>query len=174
MLTSDHDGPRMSNFPELGPTGLTLIHNSKVEPLSVKDVFEVLRWMRDDLKRIHLAFGHLHVLKTDMEKIKGINSRHSLAYRKYSEQLASLSVVVSTAGENMSKKISEISASTDKINNMEKRLDELDRVMGEFVADISSKVESHGGRLSDISNILIKIQKDIETPWWKKILGGGE
>ena len=66
--------------PDIGPSGILIPMPDQIHPITMGDVFEVLRWVHGDLKRIHQAFGSVEGVRREMTTIKVIHKRQNADY----------------------------------------------------------------------------------------------
>ncbi len=66
--------------PEVGPNGLVTSMPDSIHPITMADVFEVLRWVHSDLKHIHRSFGYIEGVRRELGAIKVIHHKQEMAY----------------------------------------------------------------------------------------------
>ncbi len=76
--------------PEIGPSGLVTSMPDQIHPITMADVFEVLRWVHSDLKQIHRSFGYIEGVRREMSAIKVIHRKQETAYAAQAERYVEL------------------------------------------------------------------------------------
>lgn len=134
-----------SNTPDIGPSGLVLQMPDRIHPLTLADLFEVLRWIHGDLKQVHSAFGHVARIRNEMTAIKGIHKKQEAAYKQQASRYGEL--------------VSAITSQERRIENQDQRISQLADVL---TATARTMIEIHGK--------FIAIEARVGLPWWKKLL----
>lgn len=137
---------RITDIPQIGPAGLTVTTNERVEPIGYKDLFEVLRWMREDLLKIHKAFSHVHNLRSEMTTIKAINLKQKLAFEEMGRTQAESEFQMAQQAEAM-------------------------QALSTTQTVLAGVLEKTLQRVDEMQSKIIALDEYARKPWWKKVLG---
>ena len=69
---SDRRGIDITHTPELGPEVLSMLHNDRESEIGVKESLELLRWMREDLRRVTNELKKAYDAKITQDRVSGI------------------------------------------------------------------------------------------------------
>ena len=108
--------------PEVGPNGLVTSMPDSIHPITMADVFEVLRWVHSDLKQIHRSFGYIEGVRREMAAIKVIHKKQEKAYSAQSERHAELLNALMAQSQCVLDQAQEIAEQRRAIDAMEARI----------------------------------------------------
>lgn len=140
-----------SNTPDIGPQGLVLQMPDRIHPLTLADLFEVLRWVHGDLKQIHSAFGHVDRMRSEVATIKQIHKKQEYAYRQHAETLKQQTSRHADLLEKHGAILAKVQEQEETLKTM---ADALVRV-AESVSETTTKFKA--------------IEERVMLPWWKKM-----
>lgn len=141
---------KLTTSPVLGPQGLTIATPDTVEPITTKDLFEVLRWMREDLLKIHRAFAYVHQLRAEMTTVKAIHVQQKLEYKNQSDAVQRLS--------------EQYQSVADQVEQQSEAISQIVVAQTQLATTLTDAITALSGMVLDIDN-------RSKLPWWKKVLG---
>ncbi len=109
--------------PEVGPSGIVTSMPDSIHPITLADVFEVLRWVHSDLKHIHRSFGYIEGVRREMSAIKVIHRKQELAYAAQAERHAEVLRMLEAQSRLSLDQAQEIAEQRRSIDAMETRLE---------------------------------------------------
>jgi hypothetical protein len=109
--------------PEVGPNGLVTSMPDSIHPITLADVFEVLRWVHSDLKHIHRSFGYIEGVRRELGAIKVIHHKQEVAYAAQAERHAELLRMLEAQSQLVLDQAQEIAEQHRAIDAMESRLE---------------------------------------------------
>ncbi len=109
--------------PEVGPNGIVTSMPDSIHPITLADVFEVLRWVHSDLKHIHRSFGYIEGVRREMSAIKVIHRKQEVAYAAQAERHTELLKMLEAQSRCVLDQAQEIAEQRRAIDSMEARLE---------------------------------------------------
>ncbi len=108
--------------PEIGPSGLVTSMPDHIHPVTMADVFEVLRWVHSDLKHIHRSFGYIEGVRREMSVIKVIQRKQEMAYSAALNRHSVLVEMIEAQAQLFLNQAQEIAEQRRAIDAMEARM----------------------------------------------------
>ncbi len=108
--------------PEIGPSGLVTSMPDQIHPITMADVFEVLRWVHSDLKQIHRSFGYIEGVRREMSAIKVIHRQQDVAYTATFGKQVELVQMLEAQSQLVLDQAQEIAEQRRAIDAMESRM----------------------------------------------------
>ncbi len=108
--------------PEVGPSGIVTSMPDSIHPITLADVFEVLRWVHSDLKHIHRSFGYIEGVRRELGAIKVIHHKQEVAYAAQAERHAEVLRMVEAQSKLALDAAQEIAEQRRAIESMEASL----------------------------------------------------